>query len=58
MAVGDMISQCKECGAQFSISAKEQEWFESRSLALPKRCPECRKKRRKEKEAKMNGGSN
>jgi hypothetical protein len=37
---------CKECGKPFNMSPKEQEFFISKHLELPKRCPECRKARK------------
>lgn len=38
--------QCKECGTTFLITETEAEWYENRGLELPKRCPDCRRKRR------------
>lgn len=46
---------CKECGKEFDISPGEKQYFEARGLALPKRCPSCRRARKtaKEQEAKQ-----
>jgi hypothetical protein len=40
------IGVCKECGEQFFMNHGEVEFFESRELPLPKRCPECRAQRK------------
>lgn len=40
---------CKKCGKQFSISSKQQRWFEHRSLALPTHCSTCIEKSNREK---------
>jgi len=37
---------CRECSEPFVMSGQEQVWFELRGLALPKRCPPCRRMRR------------
>ena len=37
---------CKDCGEPFSMEKSEIEFYESKGLQQPKRCPECRKKRR------------
>ena len=47
---------CKICGAEFEFGQGEQKFYESRSLDPPKRCPECRAKKRKEmKRGEKNG---
>lgn len=38
---------CKDCGKEFTISVKEQLFAqEDKGFVLPKRCPECREKRK------------
>lgn len=37
---------CKDCGKPFSMEKSEIEFYENKGLEQPKRCPECRKKRR------------
>jgi DNA replicative helicase MCM subunit Mcm2 (Cdc46/Mcm family) len=37
---------CKDCGAEFYLSIEEQESLKARHLELPKRCVDCRRKRR------------
>jgi len=47
MQFEDKTLQCSECGASFTFSAEEQEFFQSKGYTNePKRCPECRKARR------------
>lgn len=44
---------CEECGAQFTFTAGEQEFYAQKGLVnTPKRCPECRKQRRQAKRRK------
>ena len=38
--------KCVGCGDEFILEAKEQEWYESRQLFIPKRCPACRLSRK------------
>ncbi len=47
-------SACKDCGEDFVISVEEQKYFASIGLVLPKRCKDCRK-RRKEIKKSYNG---
>lgn len=38
---------CEDCGVEFIFTAGEQEFYAEKCLVnKPKRCPECRKKRR------------
>lgn len=37
---------CRDCGKVFKISRAERVFFESHNMALPKRCPACRKVRK------------
>ena len=39
---------CKDCGKKFTMRFSEVEFYRKKKLHLPKRCPECRA-RRKEK---------
>jgi hypothetical protein len=47
--------QCAECGAIFEFSAEEQEFYAQKGYSSPKRCPECRA-RRKAQNNNRNGG--
>ena len=43
MSFQDKSLQCSDCGATFTFSAEEQEFFQSRGYTNePKRCPTCR----------------
>lgn len=47
MSFSDKSLQCFECGATFSFTAEEQEFFASKGYTNePKRCPSCREARR------------
>lgn len=37
---------CKDCGQPFAMDKSEIEFYERNGLEQPKRCPECRKKRK------------
>lgn len=37
---------CRDCGKSFGITRAERIFFESHNIALPKRCPACRKARK------------
>ena len=50
MSFQDKALQCSDCGATFTFSAEEQEFFQSKGYANePKRCPECRQARKTER---------
>ena len=42
----DKKLKCSDCGSIFIFSAGEQFFFWSKGLSIPKRCPECRLKRK------------
>lgn len=44
---------CRDCGKTFEITRAECIFFESHNMALPKRCPACRKARKAQR--KENG---
>ncbi len=47
---------CQDCGQEFVFTAGEQAFYKEKGLQnKPKRCPECRRKR---KQAKMNQTTN
>ena len=57
MQFEDKTLQCSECGASFTFSAEEQEFFQSKGYTNePKRCPECRKARRAQQHGYGNDG--
>ena len=49
---GDIWMDCVDCGDGFLFSKGEQKFYQAQELEVPKRCPECREKRKIEKEAK------
>ena len=47
MSFQDKSIQCSDCGATFTFSAEEQEFFASKGYTNePKRCPSCRQARK------------
>ena len=54
MSLQDKSIQCSDCGNTFTFSVEDQEFFLSKGYTNePKRCPECRRARKTER----NGGS-
>ena len=41
---------CKDCAGPFALTRAAVDFFEDRRLELPKRCVECRRKRRERRE--------
>jgi hypothetical protein len=37
---------CVDCSAGFTVTVREQVFFQQKNLPLPKRCPACRARRR------------
>ena len=47
MVFQDKSLVCSDCGATFTFSAEEQQFFQTKGYTNePKRCPECRQARR------------
>jgi CxxC-x17-CxxC domain-containing protein len=47
MSFEDKSLVCSECGAAFSFTANEQDFYQSKGLVNePKRCPSCRQARK------------
>jgi hypothetical protein len=42
----DMMLVCVDCGVEFSFTSGEQLYFASKGLSEPKRCENCRRKRK------------
>ena len=50
MSFEDKTLQCSDCGANFTFSAEEQEFFRTKGFTNePKRCPSCRQARKAER---------
>lgn len=46
--VHDVLTvECVDCGKTFDLTVEEQDWYKEKGFALPKRCKECRKERRR-----------
>jgi CxxC-x17-CxxC domain-containing protein len=57
MAFQDKSIQCSDCGATFTFSAQDQEFFQSKGYTNePKRCPSCRSARKAERGGGNTGG--
>ena len=58
MAISDKSLTCVDCGAAFTFTSGEQEFFASRGYTNePKRCPECRGARRGQQRGFGGGGA-
>jgi CxxC-x17-CxxC domain-containing protein len=50
MGFTDRTLKCKECGATFPFTAREQEFYSSKGFENdPARCPDCRQARKRER---------
>lgn len=47
--MSDQIIECVECGRKFVWSHGEQRYYRERGLSAPKRCEECRARRKHER---------
>ncbi len=57
MSFQDKSIQCSDCGANFTFSAEEQEFFQSKGYTNePKRCPTCRQARKTERYGSSGSG--
>jgi len=59
MSFEDKSIQCADCGNTFTFTVEEQEFFQSKGYTnLPKRCTECRRARKTERNGSGYGNSN
>ncbi len=42
----DQIIKCIDCDSGFILTSGERQFYSDRGLNLPKRCPQCRARRR------------
>tara|TARA_Y100000758_G_scaffold266155_1_gene206200 strand:- start:430 stop:816 length:387 start_codon:yes stop_codon:yes gene_type:complete len=57
MAISDKDLTCRDCGAVFTFTAGEQEFFASKGFTNePSRCPACRSARRNQGGGGFGGG--
>lgn len=47
----DIILRCVDCGSNYILTVGEQQFFRDAKLHLPKRCPTCRARRRKQEQS-------
>jgi len=58
MSFQDKSLQCADCGATFTFSVEEQEFFASKGYTNePKRCSSCREARKAERSGSSNYGA-
>lgn len=55
MIYEDRCLNCRKCGAPFSWSAGEQEYYAEKGLHQPKFCPSCREERRERNKGRIWG---
>jgi CxxC-x17-CxxC domain-containing protein len=52
MSYVDKLLRCSDCGATFTFSAEEQEFFATKGYTNePKRCPSCRQARKGQRDS-------
>jgi len=57
MGFQDKTIQCSDCGTDFSFTAEDQEFFQSKGYTNePKRCPSCRQARKTERGGSRSNG--
>lgn len=47
----DQQLTCADCGADFTFEAAEQAFYADKGFSAPKRCPNCREKKKAERRA-------
>jgi CxxC-x17-CxxC domain-containing protein len=52
----DRTLTCADCGQEFVFSASEQQFYTDRGFSDPRRCPDCRRARKAQRQG-SNGGS-
>ena len=58
MSFTDKSLQCSDCGANFTFSAQDQEFFAQKGYTNePKRCPTCRETRKSQRTTTGGGNS-
>ncbi|MFY9813379.1 MAG: zinc-ribbon domain containing protein [Dehalococcoidales bacterium] len=56
MSFQDKQLTCADCGANFTFSADEQEFFQTKGYTNePKRCPTCRQARKSDRNGRTGG---
>ena len=58
MSFEDKSLQCSDCGAAFTHSVEDQEFYQSKGFTNePKRCPDCRQKKKSERPGSSSYGA-
>ncbi len=58
MSFQEKSLQCSDCGITFTHRVEDQEFYQSKGYTNePKRCPECRQKRKSERDGNNSYGS-
>jgi len=58
VAQADKTLVCRDCNKEFVFTSEEQDFYQSHGLLNePKRCPECRASRRRERNGEAGGVS-
>lgn len=55
MTYEDQTLTCMDCGQDFVFSAGEQEFYASKNLSAPRRCKDCRAKKKMERDGARGG---
>lgn len=43
---------CQDCGKEFEFTVRDQEFYKEKGFSEPKRCKDCREKRKQERATK------
>ena len=43
---------CQDCGKEFDFTVRDQEFYKENGFSEPKRCKDCREKRKQERASK------
>lgn len=52
--MSNVVIKCMDCNKPFTLTSSHAKWFLDKGLELPKRCKECRTRRRNEREKEEN----
>jgi CxxC-x17-CxxC domain-containing protein len=52
----DRTLTCADCGQEFVFSASEQQFYADRGFSDPRRCADCRRARKAQRQGSGNGG--
>jgi CxxC-x17-CxxC domain-containing protein len=55
---GDLLLTCADCGQEYTLSSKDQEFFQMRGYSMPKRCTACRQAKKNEQGATRENQTN